>query len=256
MGLYLAIADHLAARLQTAVTLTSSTSRSGPAPGTFDPFGASEVDIGFVCAPSLFWLEEQKSAELLGVAPVHADPRNGGRPVYFAELVVAQSSRVDRLEALRGARFVYNDDVSLSGYFGVLERLSDLGHGPDFFGSLSSAGSHLSSIEQVASGHADLASVDSNVLELVRERDPALAERVRVLETLGPFAVQPVVARIGLDPELRAAAARALAEMHETPAGRSVLGHHHIRCFAPVERAAYRRERERLCAAGAWLLRS
>lgn len=254
MGLYLAIADHLAARLGIAVTLRSWSSRSGPAPGGPDPFARAEADIGFLCAPSLLWLEEQGSAELLEVAPVHNDPRNGGRPVYFAEVVVASHARAQRLEDLRGARFAYNDDVSLSGYFSVLERLSEAGEDASFFGAYVHAGSHLASLEQVAAGLADVAAIDSHVLELVRERDPKIREHLRVIETLGPFAVQPVVARVGLDPALRTAVAAALSDMHEMHAARSLLKHHRIERFAPVERAAYRHERERLCASGAWLL--
>jgi ABC-type phosphate/phosphonate transport system substrate-binding protein len=253
MGLYLAIADHLAARLGIVVTLRSWSSRSGPAPGGPDPFARAEADIGFLCAPSLLWLEEQGSAELLEVAPVHRDPRNGGRPVYFAEIVVANHSPAQRLEELRGARFAYNDDVSLSGYFSVLERLAEAGEDSSFFGAYVHAGSHLASLEQVAAGSADVAAIDSHVLEVVRERNPKIG--VRVIETLGPFAVQPVVARAGLDSTLRAAVATALSDMHETHAARFLLRHHRIERFAPVERAAYRRERDRLCASGAWLLR-
>src|SRR6185295_245154 len=90
------------------------------------------------------WLAERRppAVELVPAAFVFDDPRLEGRPVYFAELVVARSSRARSLADLRGSRWVYNDTCSLSGYFSVLAALQALGAGPEFFGSVRAVGSH------------------------------------------------------------------------------------------------------------------
>jgi len=64
------------------------------------------------------------------------------------------------------------------------------------------SGSHLNSIEMVARGEADAATIDSNVLAIRLRSDPKLRDRLRVIESWGPFPVQPVVVRSGLHPDL------------------------------------------------------
>ena len=64
---------------------------SGPLPGDDEPFSRGEADIGFVCAPSYRML--RGTVELLP-ALVPLDARAGGRPVYFADVVVRAGSRL------------------------------------------------------------------------------------------------------------------------------------------------------------------
>jgi phosphonate transport system substrate-binding protein len=254
MGFFLAVADQLAAALGRPVALRSLGGSSGPAPGLYDPFAAGDADVGFVCASSLVWLEAQASARLLGVAPVHRDARNGGRPLYFAELVVAAEREVERLEDLRGARCCFNDEVSLSGHFSVIDRLARMGETRSFFSKMEASGSHLASLRRVVAGQADVAAIDSTVLSMARARLPELGGRLRVLETLGPFAVHPVVVRSAIPAPLRATMGAALAGMHETAAGREVLALHGIERFAPVEPAHYQDVRDRIRAHSGWPL--
>ncbi|CAA9456887.1 MAG: ABC transporter, substrate-binding protein (cluster 12, methionine/phosphonates), partial [uncultured Rubrobacteraceae bacterium] len=72
-----------------------------------------------------------------------------------------------------------------------------------FFGRLCCSGSHLNSMEMVAGGEVDAAAIDSNVLRIKLRSAPELRGRLRVIETWGPFPIQPVVLRSGLHPELK-----------------------------------------------------
>jgi ABC-type phosphate/phosphonate transport system substrate-binding protein len=230
------------------VSLRSDPTRSAPEPGGADPFTTGEADVGFLCAPGYLWLSEcvPPVVELVPAAPQFDDPRCAERAVYFAELVVAHDARARSLADLRGARWMYNDSCSLSGYFSVLEALARAGTGPQFFSSVQAIGSHHTALAAVASGAADCAAIDSNTLLLERRagRTPA----VRVIESFGPYPVQPVVVRAGLAPEWKRAIADALLAMHRTEPGRSELARHAVLRFVPVAPADYEPERALLRA--------
>ncbi len=121
-----------------------------------------------MCAPSLFWLRELAvpQVELLPAAPVFRDGRAMGRPVYFSELVVQRDSPAGSFLDLRGRSWTYNDPCSLSGYYNLLKKLAEMGEDVEFFGRTCCSGSHLNSMELVASGEVDAAATDSNVLRI------------------------------------------------------------------------------------------
>jgi ABC-type phosphate/phosphonate transport system substrate-binding protein len=259
LGLFEAVAAHLERALGLRASVRSDPTLSAPEPGGHDPFARDEADLGFLCAPGYLWLaaEEPPSVELVPAAFVFDDERCQGRPVYFADLVVnsasrGRASRARTLDDLGGARWVYNDSCSLSGYFSVLAELSARGHGPDFFGSTRAIGSHHAALRAVERGEADCAAIDSNTLRLERRRGSA--PEVRVLESFGPFPVQPVVARAGLARERKAAIAAALLAMHADPAGRAALAACGVRRLAPITPADYEPERALLARVGSGAL--
>ncbi len=178
-ALFERIARHIGAELMFEEAI------SGPQPGDDEPFTRGDADVGFVCAPSYRVLRD--SVELLPVL-VPSDPRAKGRPVYFADVVVRRESKIESFDELRGMRWAYNDRNSRSGWFSMLERAGSA----SFFGGLIHAGSHLRSLELVSSGAADAAAIDSNVLALHPRSE------LRVVESWGPFPIQPAIIRRSL----------------------------------------------------------
>jgi len=249
LALFEAVAAELARVLGVRTRVSSDPTRSAPEPGGPDPFRADAADLGFLCAPGYLWLADARppSVELVPAAFVFDDPRTLDRPVYFADLVVRADSRARSLRDLGGARWVYNDPCSLSGYFSVLAALRERGEDLGFFGSARAVGSHHAALRAVAAGEADCAAIDSNTLLLERRagRDPYL----RVLESFGPFPVQPVVARAALPPALKRAVAAALLGMHRAEPGRSALAACGVRRFAPIAPGDYEPERALLAGA-------
>jgi len=249
LELFEAVAARLASTLGVATRLTSDATRSAPEPDGPDPFRSGEADVGFLCAPGFVWLAALRppAVELVPAAFVFDDPRCAGRPVYFADLVAPRSWRGSSLADMRGARWVYNDPCSLSGYFSVLAALADLGVGPDFFRSVRAVGSHHAALEAIERGEADCAAIDSNTLLLERRR--GVEHGVRVIESFGPFPVQPVVVRAGLARERKLAIASALLDMHVSTAGAAALARSGVRRFAPISAADYEPERGLLACA-------
>jgi phosphonate transport system substrate-binding protein len=234
--------------LGVRVELSVESATSGPTRGGHDPFAAAEADVGFLCTPSYLWLREVRppSVELVPVAMVPADPRGGGRPVYHADVVVRVDAAARSFDDLHDARWVYNDDCSLSGFYSILERLSALGRAPS--AAMTCSGSHAESLRRVAAGEADAAAVDSHVLWLLRRDRPDLAARLRVVETLGPYPVQPIAIRADLAATLRERLASALLAASGAPARRAELAEVGILGFAAVTEAVYLAERPALDA--------
>jgi hypothetical protein len=110
------------------VSLQTETWTSGPRKGDeCDSFVG--VDAAVVYAPSYVWLRElrQPPEELLGVAPVFDEVRNSGSPLYFCDIVVRDDAQIQTSSALEEGSWAYNDVCSLSGYYGLLNKLAESG---------------------------------------------------------------------------------------------------------------------------------
>lgn len=176
------------------------TDRSGPDPAD-DPFAAGRFDLGLICSTSYVGLglgAPTPSVRLAGVAWVPDDPDNDGRPVYFGDLVVRPGTTADSLADLAGARIGCNDHVSLSGHYALRWAAADAGLDPDTFARLHFTGGHHRSLELLLAGELDAAVVDSVVRISAARTDPAVAA-LRIVDRLGPWPTQPLVARSGLD---------------------------------------------------------
>lgn len=241
-----AVVEHVGRKLGLRVSLSVESRVSGPVRGGDDPFSRGEADVGFMCAPSFFWLREPETppVELALAAPVFRDGRALGRPVYFSEVVVRRESPVESFRELRGGSWAYNDPCSLSGYYNLLKKLAEMGEDERFFGRISRSGSHLTSIEMVIRGEADAAAIDSNVLRIALRSAPELRGRLGVIETWGPFPIQPVVLRSSLAPELkdRLRAALLTIDSRTSP----VLQGLGLEGFAPVAHEDYAPEEQAL----------
>ena len=204
--LFEALADHVQRALGCRrVALRVETRASGPQKGAECSSFAEEADVAFMCAPSFVWLRELRPppVELLGVVPVFDDKRNLGRPVYFCDVVVRNDAPIRAFSELEGGSWAYNDACSLSGYYSLLNKLAESGADENFFDNIFCSGSHLNSIEAIVRGEADAAAIDSNVLRIRLREAPALRERLRVIESWGPYPLQPVVVSSALHPKLK-----------------------------------------------------
>ncbi len=211
---------------------------SGPPPNEPDPFSTGSADVGFICSPSYLRLTEDSPppVELLP-APVFAEPRNEGRPVYFCDVIVAATSPAHSVADLEGATWAYNDTESLSGYWSMLAVLDETDLGREFLGEARQSGSHLASIQAVASDVVATAVIDGNVWPTVA---PELRHRIRTIATVGPFPAQPIVVRTSLTEGVRTALATALLEAGDRFAAHGVVG------FAHQDPTLYAAERQLL----------
>lgn len=197
---------------------------SGPAPDE-DPFRDGKADFGWVCSTSFVDLATRvpdPSIRLVGVAWVPRDPGSRGRPEYYGDIVVRPDSPVRSVDDLGGATIGCNDEVSLSGHFALRIALRQRGYDPDRFAELRFTGGHDRSLDRLVAGDLDAAVVDSVVRMRRSAADPSIAG-LRVVERLGPWPVQPLVARADLDDHTVSAARAALLQSNRSTAMQAEL---------------------------------
>ncbi|MCA8941057.1 MAG: PhnD/SsuA/transferrin family substrate-binding protein [Planctomycetes bacterium] len=212
--------------LSCGVALAAETRSSGPMRPEEDLFRDGHADIGFVCSPSYVWLRSQPepSIDLVPVGFVFRDPRHDGDPVYYSEAVVRADSSAQRFADLEQRVWGYNDDSSLSGYYATLERLASAGRGPDYFERWVRTGSHGASLRAIVAGEIDGAAIDSIALANWGRANPELRRSLRVVESWGPFPIQPVVARAALNDDHKRAIALALLQIDAATSGLAAYG--------------------------------
>lgn len=200
------------------VDLEFDSARSGPAPDD-DPFADRRFDLGWICSTSFVDLAlraESPSVRLVGVAWVPDDPDADGRPVYFSDIVVPPGSAVQSFDDLAGCRIGCNDPISLSGHHALRFEIEKRGGDPESFADLVFTGGHDASLDAVAAGELDAAVIDSVVRTRRTRTDPSVAA-LPVIDRLGPWPVQPLVARSDMTTdELDAFAAVLIEANHDS----------------------------------------
>jgi ABC-type phosphate/phosphonate transport system substrate-binding protein len=124
-----------------------------------------------------------------------------------------------------------------------------MGETRGFFGRVVEAGFHQTAIRMVAGGEVDAAAIDSQVLAIELRDHSGLANELRVIEHLGPSAIQPVVAARHLSIDVKAALRTALLRLGDDPAARPELTRGFVERFVSVTDGDYDDIRQMLAAA-------
>jgi phosphonate transport system substrate-binding protein len=232
LPVYQAVTDEVGRRLTIPTELVVETS--------YDSCQNDENEVCFVCSLPYVTFERRGLDLALPVAaPVLAGSRYGGRPIYFSDVIVHRDSPFQSFLDLRGRSWAYNEPLSHSGYGITRYHLLELGETNGFFGAVIEAGFHQEAVRMVARGEVDGSAIDSQVLAIELRDHPELAERVRVVDVLGPSTIQPVAVSRRVPEDLREAIQDVLVTMGEDPALRERLGVGLIERFVPVDAASY-----------------
>lgn len=162
-----------------------------------------EIDLAFICGLPFARRNAEVSTQLQAlVAPVMQASRYENLPVYFSDIIVNADSNFQSFDGLAGKTLCYNDPGSNSGYNLVRKKLIESGYPSNFFSKIIQSGAHQRSIRLVIEGQADCSAIDSTVLEQELRDYPELAQRLRIIEAIGPCPMPPVVISQRLDLEL------------------------------------------------------
>jgi phosphonate transport system substrate-binding protein len=219
---------------------------------------SEQAEVSFLCG--LAYIELRRLGEPIEplAAPLLHGRRYDGRPVYFSDVIVRRDSPFRSFADLRGCSWAYNEPYSHSGPGITCHRLVELRQTQDYFGRVIEAGWHQRSIRLVQSGAVDASAVDSHVLALARRDHPELDAGLRVIDSLGPSTIQPVVVASWLEAGLKADLRSILLELSANPAGRAVLADRLVERFVAIGDEDYedlRRMRAACVAAGLPTLR-
>ena len=185
---------------------------------------AGMVDIGFICGlPYVLKHDKpQPSVELL-VAPVMKDKKYNDKPVYYSYVIAHKDSKIDNFSDLKDKTFVFNDEISNSGYNMPRSHLISQNETSGFFSKVIRSGSHEESIRMVALGKADASAVDSLVYDYDLKNNVDYVERTKIIKRLGPVGIPPVVVSSKVPLSLRKKIRDFLVSMKNDLAGKAIL---------------------------------
>ena len=155
-----------------------------------------DVDLAFVSTGAYCSYRGMNEIEILVMA------EHSGNSSYTPEIIVHADSRIRSLRDLQGKVFAFTDPLSFSGHMAILDNLRKLNTVPEkFFQRYFYTYSHDKSIWAVANKVADGASLDSQMYEYVKWKNPDLIKDIRIIASLDPAPTGPVVIRKNLRPE-------------------------------------------------------
>ena len=206
---------------------------------SYAAIAAGGIDFGWICGRPYVELLAAGAPLALLAAPVMTGTRYGGRPIYFSDVVVRRDSHFQSFADLRGTSWAYNEPGSQSGYHITRYHLARLGEAGGYFGRVIASGSHARSLEMVLAGEVDASAIDSTVLEWTLAHAPALGEGIRVIETLGPSPIPPLVVSGEGGLAVREKARAALLALPKTAEGRAILALGGLGRFAAIDDSDY-----------------
>ncbi|HMD88198.1 MAG TPA: PhnD/SsuA/transferrin family substrate-binding protein [Anaerolineaceae bacterium] len=199
-----------------------------------------QIDLCWICGlPYVLKADQKPSRIKLLAAPVLRGARYLNAPIYFSDVVVRRESPYYQLPDLRGARWAYNEPGSHSGYNVVRYALAKLGEREGFFGQVIESGAHQISLQMILSGEIDGSAIDSSVLEQELLNDPAIAAKIRIIDSFGQSPIPPWVTPTGLDAETHLRLLQCLLFMHADPHGREILARAGLARFVAVQDKDY-----------------
>jgi len=178
-----------------------------------------EVDVAFICAGPYVKDHEKFGAELL------VAPQSYGKPFYHAYIIVHKDSSIKGFEDLKGKRFAFTDPKSNTGKlvptYMIAKKFKTT---PEkFFSEVIYTRSHDRSIEAVAKGLVDGASVDSLIYDYAAKKNPTYTSLTKIIEKSPPYGIPPVVVTKKVPPRLRESLKQAFLNMHRDPKGKAIL---------------------------------
>lgn len=236
VGIYDEISRYLGDKLKRKVVFVSGFSYS-----TINTMLESGMaDIGFICGlPYILKRDTSKPSIDLLLAPVMKDRKYKDKPIYYSYIIVHKDSKLDSFPALKGSSFVFNDEISNSGYNMPRAHLIKLGETSGFFGKIVRSGSHEESIRMVALGISDVSAVDSLVYDYDIINNPKYVQQTRIIKVLGPAGIPPIVVSTKTPLPLRQKIRDIFLEMKDDPVGKGILEKALVDRFAEVDDSNY-----------------
>lgn len=199
-----------------------------------DLLESQKLDIAFMCTGAYIDGHDKFGMELL-VAPVV-----NGEPCYCSYIIVPDDSDATNLKDLRGKKFAFTDPMSNTGKLSPTYMLALINETPDsFFSGYIFTYSHDASIEAVAKGLVDGASVDSLIWDYDNSNNPEYASKTKVIVKSQPYGIPPVVVHPESNPEIKKELQNILCTMHNDPMGADILMNIGIDKFTIVDESIY-----------------
>lgn len=176
-----------------------------------------QIDAAWICGYP--YVQYRDRLNLLAV------PIWQGQPLYRSYIIVEASRTVETFDQIKGDIHAFSDPDSNSGFLVTRDLLADRGARPEtFFSHFFYTYGHRNVVRAVASGLAQSGSVDGYVWEVLRQVEPELTSRTRVLRRSELLGFPPIASgKSPPGPRSVEDLAKAFLTMPNVEAGRRVL---------------------------------
>ncbi len=193
-----------------------------------------QIDVAFICSGAYVEAKKKFPVEILAVPVVR------GKLTYNAYIIVHKDSPVQKFEDLRGRSFAFTDPLSNTGRSYALKRVSQMGQTPDeFFSRLIYTHAHDYSIQAVAQGIVEGATVHSLIFDYMKKQNPEKVKELRIIEVSEDFGMPPVVVHSRLDAKVKHNLRTIFLNLHKHPKGKKILDQLLIDKFVSGENVDY-----------------
>jgi phosphonate transport system substrate-binding protein len=178
---------------------------------------SGQLDAAWICDDPYVQHEDQLA--LLAV------PLYRHEPLYQTYVIVSGGSKAQSFDEIRGTVHAFSDPDSTSGFL-VTRNLLALRHTTpaQFFRTFFFTYGHRNVVRAVATGLAESGSIDGYVWDVMREREPELISKTRVVYRSEQLGFPPIVGlKSAGDTILSEAISAAFIEMPTHPIGRQIL---------------------------------
>ena len=195
---------------------------------------SGQLDAAWICDDPYVQHEDQLA--LLAV------PLYRQEPLYQTYVIVNEASKAQSFDDLRGADHAFSDPDSTSGFLVTRYLLAVRHTAPaQFFRTFFFTYGHRNVVRAVATGLADSGSMDGYVWDVMKEREPDLINRTRVVYKSEKLGFPPLVGlKSASDTALAKAISAAFIDLPAHPVGRQILSILALDGFTSAEPDLYR----------------
>lgn len=213
---YEALAEHLSGELGPHFELTML-SRYG---NIVDRILREELQAAFLGS----FTGALASAQL-GMEPIARPVNPDGTSTYYGLIFVRVDSGIETVADMKGKRLALVERATTAGYVFPLAYLQDNGvDDPEaHFSEVRFWGSHDASLDAVLENRADVGAAKNTVLEWQTEKDPRIAQKLRILATSPRVPSNGLFISSFVDRKLKDRIAEVLLGLHSAPEGREIL---------------------------------
>ena len=160
--------------------------------------------------------------------------------IRYRSLIVARADDpAADLAGFRGGIAAYNSRDSQSGYNSFRAAVAPLAVDGRFFGGTVETGGHRASMEAVANGKADIATIDCVTFAGVSRIEPALAEALKIVGETATAPGLPLITRGSASEAEVGILRRAIGDVVADPALADIRSRLMIAGFEPIDADAY-----------------